>query len=147
MALLLIPVNLVSPASAARVRARPRQTPTSSSTNSVDLHPSDTTVRLPPPMLAVRGMVPAWPRFGAAVAGMCHRVAMHACMNTPGNLLLFCYPIYSILSIYMSCAYWFLSCVCCCCYCTGCAWCACCLGLLMPCSFLSMPTGAMLMPV
>jgi hypothetical protein len=57
-----------------------------------------------------------WPQFGAAVAGLCHRAAMDASMNTPGKLLLFCYPLYSILSICSSCAYWFLLCICCC-YC------------------------------
>ncbi len=32
-------------------------------------------------LLVVRGLAPAWPRFGAAVAGLCHRAAMVAAMD------------------------------------------------------------------
>jgi hypothetical protein len=102
-----IRVNLVFPSSAGHARARPWQTPTSSLTNSVvHLHLLDMSACSPPPTLVVRGLAPAWPRLGAAVAGLCHRAAMDATMDTPGNFASFFYPfIYSIFSICLSSAY------------------------------------------
>jgi hypothetical protein len=56
--------------------------------------------------MVVRGLAPTWPRFGAAVVGLCHRAAMDATMDTPGNFASFFYPfIYSIFSICLSSAY------------------------------------------
>jgi hypothetical protein len=52
----------------------------------------------------VRGLAPAWPLFGTAVAGLFHR----ATMDMPGTLLPPATPLYSILSIYSSFAYWIL---------------------------------------
>jgi hypothetical protein len=61
-------------------------------------------------------LAPAWPQFGAAVAGLCHHASMDATMNASRY---YSYPflsfLYSISSIYLSSGYWFICCLCCCC--------------------------------
>jgi hypothetical protein len=59
MVLTSIRVDLVFLSSDERVHARPCHTPTSSSTNSIDLHLLDTPACSPPPTLVVRGLAPA----------------------------------------------------------------------------------------
>jgi hypothetical protein len=69
MELIFIRVDLLFSSSAGRAHARPGQTSTSSSTDSVDLPLLDAPMRSQPPTLAVHGLALVWPRSSAAVAG------------------------------------------------------------------------------
>jgi hypothetical protein len=63
------------------MQALPYQALTSSSTNSVDMRLLDTLVLLAASYSGGAWLAPAWPRFGAVVAGLSYRAAMDAAMD------------------------------------------------------------------
>jgi hypothetical protein len=106
--------------------------------NSVDLSSLDKLVLLAAFSSGGVWLAPPWPRFGTAMAGLCHRAAMYAAMDTSRYHCIFFYTsLYSISYICSSFGYWFLRCLCCCCL----------LRLLCYLDAMPKPTAAILMLV
>jgi hypothetical protein len=95
-ALLPIRIDLKLLSSTGRARALPCLGLMGSSTNSVDLGSLDKLVLFAALSSGGVWMASAWPRFGTAVAGLCHCAAMD-------------------VVVYLSSGYWFICCLWCCC--------------------------------